>query len=86
MIYKGEKTEKLLPKEVITLPVHYLKITLCRSLAGQLNQGSQAGQLIKLPKLPFSDAAPEKRDIHLWPLAYSTAAQTHGTAMGTLAR
>jgi hypothetical protein len=34
---------------------------LCRSLAGQLNQGSQAGQLIKLPKLPFSDAAPKKK-------------------------
>ncbi|CAI8970267.1 hypothetical protein EMIT0P395_70104 [Pseudomonas sp. IT-P395] len=59
---------------------------MCRSLAGQSNKGSQAGQLIKLLKLPFSDAAPEKRDTPPWPLAYSTAAQTHGTAVGPLAR
>ncbi|MFJ2282096.1 hypothetical protein ACIOUG_13245 [Pseudomonas sp. NPDC087803] len=78
--------EKLLPEKVITLPLHYLKITLCRSLAGQLNQGSQAGLLIELPKLPFSDAVPEKTGSPLWPFGCSTAPQTHGTAMGTLAR
>ncbi|QXI02285.1 hypothetical protein HV782_009885 [Pseudomonas monsensis] len=77
--------EKLLPQKVITLPLHYLKITLGRSLAGQLNQGSQSGRMIKLPKLPFSDAVPEKTDIPLWPFACSTSAQTHGTTMVTLA-